>query len=70
MVNRQEDQGQASIDAIKKEAGDKAQVEWFSCDLANLQQIRETFNKFYEREDRLDLVCLSVAPLAARRSLI
>lgn len=56
MVNRQEDQGQAAIDAIKKEAGETAQIEWFSCDLANLREVKETFTSFYEREKRLDLV--------------
>lgn len=60
MVNRKEDQGQAAVDQIKKEAGPDAKVEWMPCDMGNLKEIKEVFTKFREREDRLDLVRNSI----------
>lgn len=56
MVNRKEDQGQAAIGKIKEEAGEHAQIEWISCDMGNLKQIKETFTRLRGREERLDLV--------------
>lgn len=56
MSNRQQDQGQSAVDTIKKEAGEKAQIEWFPCDMADLKQVQETFTRFREQEERLDLV--------------
>lgn len=56
MVNRKQDQGLASIEKIKKEAGSNAMIEWLPCDMGNLKQIKETFTKFREQEERLDLV--------------
>lgn len=58
MVNRREDQGQEAIDQIKREAGEDAPIEWLSCDLGSLKQIKETFTAFREREQFLDLVSL------------
>lgn len=56
MVNRQEDQGKAAIENIKQEGGDNTPIEWFGCDLANLEEVKQAFTTFYEREGRLDLV--------------
>lgn len=56
MVNRKQDQGLEAIEQIKKEAGPDAMIEWLPCDMGNLKQIKETFTKFREQEERLDLV--------------
>lgn len=59
MINRKEEQGQDSIDKIKKEAGEDAKIEWLPCDMGNLKQVREVCTGIREREDRLDLLILS-----------
>ncbi|CAG8078318.1 unnamed protein product [Penicillium nalgiovense] len=59
MVNRKEDQGLAAIEKIKEEAGNDAMIEWILCDMGNLEQIRQTFTKFREQEERLDIVSCS-----------
>ncbi|KAB8236928.1 hypothetical protein BDV23DRAFT_145377 [Aspergillus alliaceus] len=59
MVNRKEDQGQEAIEKIKEEAGQDAKIEWRSCDMGNLAQIKEVFTGIREREERLDLLILS-----------
>ncbi|KAJ6163762.1 short-chain dehydrogenase [Penicillium chrysogenum] len=59
MVNRKQDQGLAAIEKIKKDAGTDAMIEWLPCDMGNLKQIKETFTKFREQEERLDLLVLS-----------
>ncbi|CAK49037.1 uncharacterized protein An09g01150 [Aspergillus niger] len=59
MTNRKEEQGQAAIEQIKKEAGENAQIEWFPCDMGNLNEIKEVFEDFRKKEDRLDLLILS-----------
>ena len=56
MVNRKEDQGQAAVEQIKKEAGQDAKIEWMPCDMGNFKEIKEVFTGFREREERLDLV--------------
>lgn len=56
MTNRKEEQGQAAIEQIKKEAGENAQIEWFPCDMGNLNEIKQVFEDFKKKEDRLDLV--------------
>lgn len=57
MVNRKSEQGDAAIDAIKKESDPDAKIEWVGCDMASLKQVKEVFTKMREREERLDLVC-------------
>ncbi|KAJ9478489.1 hypothetical protein VN97_g13191, partial [Penicillium thymicola] len=59
MVNRKQDQGLAATEKIKQEAGNNAMIEWIPCDMGNLEQIRETFTKFREQEERLDILVLS-----------
>ncbi|BCR98418.1 short chain dehydrogenase/reductase family protein [Aspergillus luchuensis] len=59
MTNRKEEQGQAAIEQIKKEAGENAQIEWFPCDMGNLNEIKQVFEDFKKKEDRLDLLILS-----------
>ncbi|PYH81337.1 short-chain dehydrogenase [Aspergillus uvarum CBS 121591] len=59
MVNRKEEQGQSAIESIKKEAGEGAQIEWVSCDMGNLKEVREVFEGIRQREERLDLLILS-----------
>lgn len=56
MINRKEDQGQQSIDDIKKEKSD-AKVEWEGCDLGSLKDVKQVFTSLRERLDRCDLVC-------------
>ena len=60
MINRKEEQGQEAIDQIKQETP-AAKVEWVGCDLGNLKEVKETFTKIREREERLDLVSLFTA---------
>jgi len=55
MVSRKDEHGSESIDQIKQETPN-AQVEFVSCDLGNLKQIKEVFGGLREKEDRLDLV--------------
>ena len=55
MINRKEDQGQASIDEIRKEKPD-ALVEWEGCDLGTLKEVKQVFTGLRERLDRCDLV--------------
>lgn len=57
MVNRKSEQGDAAIDAIKKESGSDAKIEWVGCDVGSLKQVKEAFTKLRESEERLDLVC-------------
>jgi len=59
MVNRKEEQGQDAIANIKKEAGEKAQVEWVHCDFGSLKEVKDVFTGIREREERLDLLILS-----------
>jgi len=59
MVNRNKEQGQEAIDKIKSEAGEHAKIEWLSCDLGNLKEVKEVFTGIREREERLDLLILS-----------
>lgn len=56
MVNRKEEQGEAAIDKIKEESGQKAQIEWVECDLGNLNQVKNVFTGICKSEERLDLV--------------
>jgi NAD(P)-dependent dehydrogenase (short-subunit alcohol dehydrogenase family) len=56
MVNRKEEQGEDAIKKIKEEVGEHAKIEWFPCDLGNLNEVKEVFTSFREREERLDLV--------------
>jgi hypothetical protein len=65
MVNRKSEQGDAAIDAIKKESESDAKVEWVGCDMGSLKQVKEVFTKMREREERLDLV-RSYSPKVAR----
>ena len=60
MVNRKEEQGRESIERTKKKAGEDAQIEWLPCDMGNLDQVKEVSGGIRERENRLDLVCLSI----------
>jgi len=55
MINRKEDQGQASIDEIRKEKPD-AKVEWEGCDLGSLKEVKQVFTALRDRLDRCDLV--------------
>ena len=55
MINRKEDQGQASIDEIRKEKPD-AKIEWEGCDLGTLKEVKQVFTGLRERLDRCDLV--------------
>lgn len=57
MVNRKSEQGDAAIEAIKKESESDAKIEWVGCDMGSLKQVKEVFTKMREREERLDLVC-------------
>ena len=67
MTNRKEEQGQAAIEQIKKEAGENAQIEWFPCDMGNLNEIKQVFEDFKKKEDRLDLVrLLAIFPKMAQ----
>lgn len=59
MTNRKEDQGEDAIKKIKDEVGADAKIEWIGCDMGNLKEVREVFTRFREKEDRLDLVCVS-----------
>lgn len=56
MVNRKSEQGDAAIEAIKKESESDAKIEWVGCDMGSLKQVKEVFTKMREREERLDLV--------------
>jgi short-subunit dehydrogenase len=56
MVNRKEDQGQESIEKIKKEVGEDAKIEWTSCDMGSLKNVKEVFTRIRDQEERLDLV--------------
>jgi NAD(P)-dependent dehydrogenase (short-subunit alcohol dehydrogenase family) len=60
MVNRKEDQGDVAIKRIKEECGQDAKIEWEGCDMGTLREVREVFTRIREREDRLDLVCLTL----------
>ena len=55
MVNRKAEQGDAAIEAIKKESESDAKIEWVGCDMGSLKQVKEVFTKMREREERLDL---------------
>ena len=55
MINRKEEQGQESIENIKKEKPD-AKVEWEGCDLGSLKEVKQVFTGLGERLDRCDLV--------------
>ena len=55
MINRKEEQGQESIEDIKKEKPD-AKVEWEGCDLGSLKEVKQVFTGLGERLDRCDLV--------------
>jgi len=59
MINRKEEQGLKAIESIKKEAGAEAKIEWLSCDLGNLKEVKEVFTGLAKRENRLDLLILS-----------
>lgn len=59
LISRKEDQGHAAVQKIKEEAGADARVEWISCDLGNLGEVKEVFGSLREREQRLDLVGVS-----------
>lgn len=56
MVNRKEEQGFEAIKNIKDEIGEDARIEWLTCDLGNLKNVKEVFSSICEREERLDLV--------------
>jgi hypothetical protein len=56
MINRKEDQGQASIDEIRKEKPD-AKIEWEGCDFGSLGDVKQVFTSLRKRLDRCDLVC-------------
>ncbi|CAG8113434.1 unnamed protein product [Penicillium nalgiovense] len=70
MVNRKQDQGLAAIEKIKEEAGNDAMIEWIPCDMGYLEQIRETFTKFREQEERLDIVCFVLCELVSRTLIL
>ncbi|KAF2144343.1 uncharacterized protein K452DRAFT_223861 [Aplosporella prunicola CBS 121167] len=59
MVNRKEEQGQEAIKKIKEEVGEKAKIEWTSCDMGNLAQVRDVCTGIHKRMERLDLLILS-----------
>jgi len=58
MSNRKQEQGDESIDEIKKEYPN-AEVDWIGADMGNLKQVREVFTKYRESHDRLDILVLS-----------
>jgi len=58
MVNRKEEQGDEAISKIKSE-NEHADVEWIGCDLGNLQETKEVFDRIKEKEERLDLLICS-----------
>jgi hypothetical protein len=60
MTSRKEEQGDAAIKQIKEESGHKAKIEWVHCDNGNFNEIKSVFSGIREREQRLDLVRLSV----------
>lgn len=55
MINRKEEQGEEAIAKIKAEHAD-ADLEWIGCDLGNLQETKDVFDRIKEKEKRLDLV--------------
>jgi len=59
MVNRKEEQGDEAIKKIKDEAGPEAKIEWESCDLGSLKEVKKVFTGIRERLERLDLIILS-----------
>jgi len=59
MVNRKKDQGNEAIQKIKDEGVDEAHLDWQSCDMGNLKQVKDVFTMIREREERLDLLILS-----------
>jgi len=59
MTNRKEEQGHEAIQKIKAECGENAQIEWVSCDLGNLKEVREVFGELAKKEQRLDFLILS-----------
>ncbi|KAH8816646.1 putative short-chain dehydrogenase TIC 32, chloroplastic [Xylogone sp. PMI_703] len=59
MINRKEEHGTDAIEKIKQEAGEDAKIEWLPCDMGSLKEVKETFTKLRERENRLDLLILS-----------
>jgi hypothetical protein len=60
MTSRKEEQGDAAIKQIKEESGHKAKIEWVHCDNGNFNEIKSVFSGIREREQRLDLVRLSL----------
>lgn len=56
MINRKEDQGEASIKQIKEESGPDTQIEWKQCDLGSLKMVKEVFGQLEKELDRLDYV--------------
>ncbi|KAK4050684.1 hypothetical protein OIV83_003410 [Microbotryomycetes sp. JL201] len=59
LVNRKQDQGDLAIKQLKEELGNEnAPITWIGCDLGNLQETKEVFDKVAKDESRLDvLVC-------------
>ncbi|KAM0791785.1 hypothetical protein ACM66B_004048 [Microbotryomycetes sp. NB124-2] len=59
LVNRKEEQGDMAIKQLKEEIGnDNAPITWIGCDLGNLNQVKQVFDKVASDEKRLDvLVC-------------
>lgn len=67
MVNRKEEQGQQSINDIKKEKSD-AKVEWEGCDLGSLKEVKQVFEGISKKLDRLDLVGILPFPYTYLKS--
>ncbi|CDZ96748.1 short-chain dehydrogenase [Phaffia rhodozyma] len=58
MINRKEEQGDEAIAKIKAEVPE-AIIEWVHCDLGDLKETKQVFEKLAKEEDRLDLLILS-----------
>ncbi|KAK4055010.1 hypothetical protein OIO90_003351 [Microbotryomycetes sp. JL221] len=58
LVNRKQEQGDLAIKQFKEEIGDEIDVTWIGCDLGNLRQTKEIFDKIASDEKRMDvLIC-------------
>jgi NAD(P)-dependent dehydrogenase (short-subunit alcohol dehydrogenase family) len=64
LVSRKEDAAEEALTAIREAAKKQdppveVDIEWLSCDLGNLKQVREVFTGVKEKESRLDLLICS-----------
>lgn len=59
LLSRKAENGEAAVEAIKKETSGGADIKFVSIDLGNLKNVREVADEITDQESRIDIVSVA-----------